>query len=241
MIEKTRGIVLHQVKYSDSGIVVQVYTQKYGRLSFMVKGLRNKKTGRHNVFFQPMYILDLVIYYKESREIQILKEFSVHYSPADVQSNIKKSSVAIFLGEVLTSVLKEETPNEELFDYIQEAVVYFDTSKEDFANFHLAFLSGLSSFLGFEPGIRSTDDDIYFDMLNGSFVTLPPVHGHYAGREVSDVLSLFFSSSFSDVNEIALNGALRNEVLEILVNYYALHLPGLKKIRSLEVLKEVFG
>ena len=241
MIEKTRGIVLHRVKYSDSGIVVQVYTRKFGRLSFLLKGLRNKKAGKHNIFFQPMFILDLVIYYKGSREMQILKEFSVSYSPADIHVNIKKSSVVIFLGEVLTSVLREETPNEELFDFIAESVVYFDGCEDGYANFHVAFLAGLSSFLGFEPQGRSGKNSVYFDMLNGVFVPVPPMHGYYAGREVSDILSLFFSTSFGGSNNIVLTGSLRNEVLETLVKYYSLHLPGLKKIRSLEVLKEVFS
>ena len=62
---------------------------------------------------------------------------------------LKKSCVAIFLGEVLTSVLKEESPHEEMFDYIEESIIYFDNCKEGYANFHIAFLAGLSSFLGF--------------------------------------------------------------------------------------------
>ncbi len=241
MIEKTKGIVLHQLKYSDSGVVVQFYTRKYGRVSFLVKGLRNKKAGKHNVFFQPMFILDLVIYYKASREMQLLKEFSVSYSPAGIQSNIKKSSVAIFLGEVLTSVLKEETPNEGLFDFIEESIVYFDASREGFANFHIAFLAALSSYLGFEPAPGSGKNDIYFDMLNGIFAPSPPLHGNYADREISAILSSFFSSSFGEANKIILNGSLRNDVLDVIVRYYSIHLPGLKKIKSLEVLKEVFG
>lgn len=241
MIEKTRGIILHQVKYSDSGIVVQVYTRKFGRLSFLIKGLRNKKAGKQNVFFQPLFILDLEIYYKASREIQMLKDFSVYYSPVNIQSEIKKSSVAIFLGEILTSVLREETPHEDLFDFICESTVYFDTCDVGFANFHVAFLSALSSYVGFEPGARSGKNDIYFDMLNGVFVPLPPMHGYYANPEISEILSLFFSASFAESNKISLNGSLRNEVLDVLVRYYSLHLPGLKKINSLEVLKEVFG
>ena len=91
MVEKTSAIVLHQLKYTETGIVVQVYTRKFGRLSFLVKGMRNKKAGKHNVHFQPLSILDLVIYYKESRGMQILKEFSVSYLPLDIQSNVKKS------------------------------------------------------------------------------------------------------------------------------------------------------
>jgi DNA repair protein RecO (recombination protein O) len=241
MTEKTRGIVLHQIKYSDSGIVVWLYTRKFGRQSFLIRGLRNKKSGRHNILFQPMFILDLVIYYKETREMQTAKEFTVSYSPADIYSNVRKSSVAIFLGEVLASVLREEHPNERLFDYIENSIIYFDNCREDYANFHLAFLAGLSSYLGFEPQQRKDPAGVYFDMLNGGFVTSPPIHGNFADRELSEILALIFSSSFDKVKEISLTGVLRNEILETLVKYYSIHLPGLKKIKSLEVLKAVFS
>ena len=241
MLEKTRGIILHQIKYTDSGIVAQLYTRKFGRQSFLVKGMRNKKAGKHNILFQPMFILDLEVYFKASREMQVLKEFSVSYTPYDIYSNIKKSCVAIFLGEVLTSVLKEESPHEEMFDYIEESIVYFDSSKDGYANFHIAFLAGLSSFLGFEPSPRTNSDDVFFDMRNGAFVPIPPVHGNYANEEVSDILAGFFVASYNTVSNITLTGILRNEVLETLVRYYSLHLPGLKKINSLEVLKEVFN
>lgn len=241
MIEKTKGIVLHQIKYTDSGIVAWLYTRKFGRQSFMVKGVRNRKSGRHAAFFQPMSILELVVYYKEARGMQTLKEFSVSYTPSDIYFNVKKSSVAIFLGEVLASVLREETPNEELFDFIERSVIYFDSCNEGYANFHIAFLSGLSSYLGFEPGMRRSGADRYFDMMNGSFVSLPPDHGNYATEEVSEILAAFFAASYENINRIVLTGSLRNEVLDSLVRYYSIHLPGLKKVRSLEVLKEVFG
>lgn len=241
MIEKTRGIVLHQIKYTDSGIVAWLYTRNFGRQSFMIKGIRNRKAGKHNVFFQPMSVLDLVVYYKESRGMQTLKEFTVSYTPSDIYFNVKKSSVAIFLGEVLASVLREETPNEELFDFIEKSIVYFDNSKEGYSNFHIAFLAGLSSYLGFEPGARTSGAERYFDMVNGLFVTFPPDHGNYAGEEISEILAAFFAASYENVNRIVLTGSLRNDVLDVLVRYYSLHLPGLKKVKSLDVLKEVFG
>ncbi len=241
MTEKTRGIVFHQIKYSDSGIVAWLYTRKFGRQSFLIRGLRNKKSGRHNVLFQPMFILDMVIYYKDTREMQTVREFTVSYCPADIYSNIKKSTVAIFLGEVLTSVIREEHPNERLFDFIENSIVYFDNCKENYANFHLGFLAGLSSYLGFEPQKRKDPSDVYFDMLNGGFVAAPPLHGNFADRQLSEILAFLFSSSFDKINDISLTGVLRNEILETMVKYYSLHLPGLKKINSLEVLKAVFS
>jgi DNA repair protein RecO (recombination protein O) len=241
MLEKTRGIVLHQIKYSDSGIISQIYTRRFGRQSFLIRGMRSKKTGKHNILFQPLFILDLELYYKASREIQSLKEFSVVFTPYDIYSSIKKSAVAIFLGEVLTSVLKEESPHEEMFDFIEESIIYFEKSTEGFANFHIAFLAGLSSFLGIEPGRQPGKEDAYFDMQNGTFVATPPVHGNYANEEITSILAAFFNSSYDSSRNITLNGKLRNDVLETLVKFFSLHLPDLKKIKSLEILKEVFS
>jgi DNA repair protein RecO (recombination protein O) len=241
MLEKTRGIVLNQIKYTDSGIIARLYTRKFGRQSFIIKGMRNRKAGKHAILFQPMFILDLELYYKASREMQVLKEFSVSYTPSDIFADIKKSCVAIFLGEVLTSVLREESPHEEMYDYIEESVIYFDQCREGYANFHIGFLAGLSSFLGFEPAHRTDPDDSFFDMTNGIFAAVPPLHGNYANAEISGILADFFDTSYDNLGSISLNGSLRNEVLDTLVRYYSLHLPGLKKLRSLEVLKEVFS
>ena len=96
MLHKTKGIILHQIKYTDSGVIAQVYTRDFGRQSIMIKGMRSRKSGKHNVLFQPMFILDLVFYYRESREVQILKDFSVSYSPADIYADVQKSCIAYF-------------------------------------------------------------------------------------------------------------------------------------------------
>jgi DNA repair protein RecO (recombination protein O) len=241
MVEKTGAIVLHHLKYTDSGIIIQVYTEEFGRQSVLVKSIRNRKSGRQNVFFQPLTVLDLVIYFKDSGKMHTLKEFSVQYAPESVHGNIVKSSVALFLGEVLTTVLKEESSHKELFDYIRDSIIYLDSRKDRFSNFHIAFLIGLCSYLGFEPGKKRNDEDVIFDMLNGIFVQIPPSHGLYADTETSGILAEFFASSWDDMNRIVLTGSVRNDVLASILKYYSVHLPSLKKINSLEILREVFG
>ncbi len=241
MLQKSKGVILHQVKYSDSGIIIQAYTREFGRQSILVRGLRSKKSGKHNALFQPLSILELVYYYKESRSVQVLKECSVVYSPSDIYADVKKSTIAVFLGEILSSVLKEETHHFELFDYIENSIKYFDISRHGYSNFHIAFLTGLSGYLGFEPGTRTDPENKYFDLLNGTFTPLPPPHSDYADRYVSEVLAQFFSTSFDNMGAIPLTGNLRNEVLETIIKYFSIHLPGLKKINSLEVLKEIFS
>ena len=239
-LEKTKCITLNYVKYSDSSIIARLYSREYGKFSIMVRGINSRKKDKHSIMFRPFFILDIEIYYKASRELQIMKELTVSFAPYNIYSDIKKSCVAIFLGEVLTSILKEESPNVELFDFIEESVKYYDQSNDGFANFHLAFLAGLSSFLGFEPGKKMNDNQIFFDMKNGNFSELPPVHGYYSNIEISSILARIFASSFDNVKNIALTGKQRIEILDNLISYYNLHLPGLTSVKSLEVLKEIF-
>ena len=240
MFEKTKCITLNSVKYSDTSIIVRLYSREYGRISLMVKGANSRKKGKQSIMFQPFFILDIEIYYKTSRELQIMKESTVAFAPHNIYSDVKKSCVAMFLGEVLTSILKEESPNVELFDFIEESVKYYDQSSDGFVNFHLAFLAGLSSFLGFEPSKKKNDNQIFFDMKNGRFSEMPPVHGYYSGMENSAILARIFASSFDSVKNIALTGKQRNEILDDLLHYYNLHLTGLTSVKSLEVMKEVF-
>lgn len=241
MIEKTRAIVLHQIRYTDSGVIVQMFTREYGRLSFLIKGARNRKAGKHTVLFQPLFILDLELYYKSARELQTLKEFSAAYTSAGILNDIRKSTVSLFLGEVLNTILREESPHYELFDYLEQSVMFFDRSPDNYANFHIALLSGLTSFLGFEPGRKDSHEKRFFDFSDGSFVKIPPLNGQCANEEVSDILALFFDASYDTISDISLNGKLRDEVLDALLRFYSFHLPGVKKIKSLSVLKEVFG
>ncbi len=241
MLQKSRGIVLNQIKYTDSGIVAQMFTRNFGRQSFLIRGMRSRRSGKHNVLFQPMFILDLEMYYRDNRSMQTLKEFSVSFSPSGIYSDVKKSCMAIFLGEIMTSVLIEENSYPELFDFIENSIIWFDDCKTGYSNFHIAFLTGLASFLGFEPGKRSNPDDIFFDLINGKFLPVPPVHGNYADEATSEILSEFFTTSYDQMNTIALRGLQRNDVLETLIRYYSVHLPGLRKVNSLEVLKEIFS
>ncbi len=207
----------------------------------MIKGAGNKKGGRHKAYLQPLSIIELVLYYRETRDLQTAREFSVIYSPTSINGNFVKSSIAIFLGEVLSSILKEETAQKELFDYLLNSIKYFDTCKSDILNFHIGFLAGLCSFLGIEPEKRTNPEHGIFDLLNGCFVPLPPAHGNYADTVVSEILSMIFTSSFDNLSKISLTGKTRNDVLNAILKYYSIHFPSLRKINSLEVLREVFS
>lgn len=241
MVEKIRGIVLQQIKYTDSGIIVRFFTREAGGMSVLVRGMRKGKSAKRNVFFQPMFILDMEVYNKDSRGLQLLKEYTPSYLADGLRNDVRKSCVAIFLGEVLSAVIRDEGVNRELFDFLERSVLYFDSAQEPFANFHISFLALLSGYLGFAPQRKEESDDLFFDLVDGRFVVLPPPHGGYVSREMSTLLARFFFGSYDGEREIRLNGKQRDDILDALLKYYSIHTPMMRKINSLEVMKEVFS
>lgn len=240
MVDKSAAILLHHFRYSDSGIITHFYTEKFGRLAVMIKGAGSRKPGKNRICLQPLAVTELVLSIREQREIQTLRDFSVIYTPSDIYGNPVKSSIAMFIGEVLSAVLKEESPQPELYAYLYESVKYFDRCRTGFTNFHIGFLAGLCGYLGIEPSRRTDPEHSVFDYTNGCFVTVPPAHGNYAGMDISDLLARIFGSSWEEMISMPLNGQTRNDLLAALLAYYYSHFPSMKKIRSLEVLRIVF-
>ena len=53
MYHKTRAIVLHCIKYSETSVIAKIYTEKLGMQSYMVKGVRAAKSKSKAAMLQP--------------------------------------------------------------------------------------------------------------------------------------------------------------------------------------------
>lgn len=241
MLGKTASIVLHQIKFTDSGIIVHFYTREFGRVPVLIKGMRRNKSGKANSLFQPMSLLDIELYLKSSRQVQLLREASLSRPYSGIYSDIRKTTVLLFIAETLSTVLVEEIPNHPLFDYIVNSLAWYDEKQENCMNFHISFLFGLCAFLGFEPSPEKSSEEKYFDLMNGQFVINAPSHGEYISGSNAELFGTFLGASTDKAAGIPMTGRQRNELADIIIRYYTLHLPGLRKIQSLEVLKDVFG
>lgn len=240
MLVSTKGIVLHTLKYSDSGIIAHIYTQQYGMLSFMIKGINNKKGSTRKVYFQSLQILDLEIYYKENRNLHSIKEATPAYTFSQIPVSVSRSSIAFFVGEVLYKAIHESESNRQLYEFITDSVLYLDNSHNIITNFHIGFLVGLSKYLGISPRREKDQNCHYFDMQEGVFTTNPPLHGCCFDKYFSHLLDTFLRSDMNECNMIPLSGKQRASFLDNLLTYFSLHLPGLKSVKSLKVFSDVF-
>lgn len=221
MLQELKAIVLHSVKYGESSIIAQAYTNLYGRQSFLIHGVRKKKSKNKAYLFQPLNVLDVVAYIKETRDIQKVKEVQQKIPTQNLHFDIRRSTIAIFLGEVLSRSIRESEPNEQLFHYLEQAIEMLDICEDGLQNFHLIFLVQLSKFIGIYPASH-TDMDNY-----------------RLSKDYS--LASFLEYSLSDISKVRINGRIRNGMLDQILRFYSEHIDGFGQIKSLDILREVFN
>jgi DNA repair protein RecO (recombination protein O) len=240
MIEKTSGIVLKQIKYGESGLIVHLYTRKWGRIGVMVPGARTSSKNKKASLFQPLTLLDLEIYFKPHRDLQNIKEVKNRCPFMHLTGDPVKSSVALFLAEILNKTLREEEPNEDLFDFIDTHIQLLDVADQGVGNFHLYFLLRLSRHLGFNPGVPPPQPDLWFDLPLGTFTPSPPLHGSCLNPELTALLIRFQGVQASALSTIEIDRNTRMELLDGILKYYYLHMEGLGEIKSHKVLHTLF-
>lgn len=241
MIEKTLGIVLRQIKYRETSIIAHLYTRRWGRIGILVPGARTSSKTRKAHLFQPLTILELEVYYKANRDLQNIREVRNHSPHTHLTGDPVKSSVALFLAEMLHKALREEEPNEELFDFLDSHIQLLDVIDQGVANFHIYFLLRLSRHLGFNPGIPPGEDNLWFDLSLGVFTDSPPLHGSFLAPDLTVLLIRFLTVQATGLGTITIDRNHRAELLEGILKYYHLHLEGLGEIKSHKVLGALFG
>lgn len=239
MIISTKAVVLSKLKYKDHDLIVRAYTASNGVVSFLVKGtFSSKKTKIKPAYFQPLSLLQLEIDYKNNRDLHYIKNVRLERAYGTLHTDILKSTVVVFIAEILTMVIKEEAPNIELFTYIETALLWFDTVVHN-SIFHHQFLMGLTKYVGVSPELSN---------LNLPFFNLEA--GHYqaesSGRYcISGSKLILFNSILGmefDNNRIEpLNSGQKLELLNMILLYFKLHLQGFKSPKSLVILNQVFS
>jgi DNA repair protein RecO (recombination protein O) len=236
---QTKAIVLSSIKYGDTSLIVRCYTEKAGIKSYLLRAVLKTKKGKlRPAYFQPLSQLDLVASHSNKGTLNSIKEARISYPYTSMYSDFVKQSIVFFIAEMLSNSVQEEEGNEYLFSYIETSLKWLDLH-ENVSNFHFIFLINLTKFLGFYPDELSAHKSS-FNMKEGVFTNNSFVGPCLAGSDLSlfkSVLGIKFDMS----NELTLNVNSRQRLLEIIVEYYELHLMGFRKPKSIQVLKKLFS
>lgn len=241
MLHKTRGIVFKTTDYGENSVVVQVFTEKFGLQSYIVNGAKKPKAKISRNMLQPLHLLDMVVYHKETGNVQRIKELKNAPLLLTIPYDVIKSSVAMFLNEVLYKAVKQQTADENMFGFVFSAIEWLDHQTTTFNNFHLLFLLRLTRYLGFYPDRYLAGEADYFDLKNGIFSRFKPDSLLYLSPPHTQNFTALLQSSFEHVGNIKLSNDERRYLIGKLLEYYALHIEGFGNIKSHEVLEEVLG
>ncbi|RZK57168.1 MAG: DNA repair protein RecO [Pedobacter sp.] len=241
MLHKTRGIVLKTTLYSESSVVVQVFTDKFGIQSYLINGVKKPKAKIPMNVLQPLHLLDMVVYHKTNSQIQRVAEARPSPVFRSIPYHVIKNAIIQFLNEVLYKSIRQQNVDENLFNFIYNAISWFDESDEPSVNFHLAFLLKLSRFLGFAPHSQTRNDQKYFDLQEGDFTSVMPIHPYFMDKVDADWFLLLFNTPFEKIFEIKLDNVSRRFLLDKILVYYTLHTASFGQIKSHQVLEDVLS
>ena len=237
MLVKTKAIVISSIKYQEKSLIVKCFTESDGLKSYFVRSaFSSKKSNQKIAYFQPLTILEIEANHKNKGTLEHFKEIKLATAYNSIHSNIYKSTIVIFLSEIIQHSIHEEEKNEDLFTFLETALLWLD-NHDEIANFHLILMLEMTKFFGFYPDDSEIESN-FFDIQNGIF---SPFQGTSClSQHETSLLKKLITLRF-DSNQKLFSGIERQIILKILLNFYSIHLDGFKKPKSLNVLKEVFS
>ncbi len=241
MLHKTKGIVLKITHYAESSVVAKIYTQKFGLQSYLINGVKKPKAKIPLNMLQPMHLLDLVVYHKPNGNMQRVSDARSFPVLQSIPYDIVKSSIVIFLNEMIYKSIKQQHEDELMFEFIAKSVELLDHSEEGIANFHLIFLLKLTRFLGFYPDLTAAEKFDFFDLKDGVFVQQQPTHIYFVDASLKRYWLQLFKKSIEDFDEVTLSPSIRKSLLHKIIEFYTFHIEDFGKVKSHEILEEVLS
>lgn len=236
MLVSTKAIVLHNVKYADKKVISKMFTQEHGILSLNIHVGNTSKSKIKPAIIFPLSQLEIEISLKENKEIQTLIEAKPFYIYQHLNHDFSKLCIAQFINEVLYKSIKEQQANKELFDFITSCLQWLDLQTESYNNFHIYFLFELTKYLGFKPTDNKDLFNKYFDVREGKFSSSSLSFPLGFDEQQSNQFHLLFTLNLGNLSLI--DKSFRQNILNCLMAYYKMHLPGIHEFKSYEVLLE---
>jgi DNA repair protein RecO (recombination protein O) len=243
MIHTTKGIVLRTIKYGETSVVVNIFTELFGIQSYMVNGVRTAGKTAKAVFFQPGSILEMEVYHNELKNLQRIKEFKWSYLYKNVLSDVPRNAVALYMVELLQKCLKQPENNIDLFQFSEDALMQLDIADDRItANFALYFCIHLSHFFGLRLEDDYSEDNSILDLQEGRFIMATPHHPYFVVNDKSFFMSQLLKVQHPDeLSSLNISRAVRKEILFALEQFYGLHIHDFGTMRTLPILYEVLS
>lgn len=241
MMTQTRAIVLRNVRYGDNSLIVDMLTERHGRMSFVIRLSKSSRGKMRRQLFHPLSLLELDFDLRTRSTLQRLHDVRISFPLPSLLTHPYKLTIGLFLAEFLSHATQDESENPLLYQFVENSLQWLEGKDGRFSNFHLVFMIKLSRFIGFLPNTEDYHENDYFDMLNGCFCSKVPLHSHFLVAADAAKINLLMRLEYSTMHLVSMSRADRDRCLDVILEYYRLHVPGFPELKSYPVLKELFA
>jgi len=240
MILNTSAIILKVTPYSEKASVIVAYTREMGRIALMAYGMHSKKNTARKASLMPLTIVGIIAAKVQGKEMYQLKEIQPEYLSTNIHINPLKTAQVLFLAELLYKAIRQSHTDTDLYVFLEDSIRFLNETEQNTADFHLIFCSQLCRQLGFEPNTLNKHL-AYFDMIEGCFTEFKPSHLHVIQGINTKLFAGILDLNYSTMQHSTLSRTQRNELLDLILEYYRLHLPDFHELKSTQVLREIFS
>jgi len=231
-----------------------MFTELHGAMSFMVRVGRSRTSVLQNVLLSPLSLLMADVDYREGERLQRFVDIRVDEPYQSLPYNPMKQTIALFLSEFLYYTLREEQTNPELYSYLENSLLWLDGKQSGYANFPVTFLIRLSRFLGFWPNVDvhhrqlatgtaadSAPAGWIFDLVDAEMKNTLPPHRSFLEPGEAALVPLLLRMDFGTMHLFHFSREQRTRLMQILNDYYRLHVPHFPELKSMAILREVLA
>ena len=233
----SRAIVLNKTKYSESSVIVKVFTREAGVQSFILKGAFSKKNRGRLALLENLSLIDITFDDRHDG-IKYLSDITLHHPYSLIPFDMVRRSLFIFYNEILYKVLVDASADHELYDFVEHSLLELDEESTRLTDVHLRFLLHFSKILGFSPSDNFSDFNCHFHIEESAFTHDYFDYPDYLSREAS----AYFSDLMHKDDQTDLPPKeVRNELLHGLIRYFEKHNEQIRRIESVPILTELLS
>lgn len=238
-IIRSSGVVIRRMNYSESSLIVDIFTESHGLSGFIISGVRKAKPKTSPVLFTPGYQLSVVFYEREPHKLWRIKEASIEQRLDRTPFDIIRGNTALCMCEVIKKIVHPYDPNSSLYHFLASYFQALDQIDKA-GNLFLHFLAHLSIQMGFAPKESSLKDMVYFDLKSGHFMKEEPAHPLVLQPEISALLQRILQTDIDDLAGISMDRNHRQELTDGLIDYILYHSHATQEIKSYDLLKKIW-
>jgi DNA repair protein RecO (recombination protein O) len=150
LILKTRAVVLREIKYRDQSKILTLYTREFGKLACILKGGRNPK-NRLSGIFSAGNVLDIVLYRKPEREVQLISDGSLVSCPMVPGPDIERFGVLYRIIDLVRLTTERDSRSLRLFSLLESTLLELNRERVAYRTLYAWFLLRFISLQGFAP------------------------------------------------------------------------------------------